>query len=88
LDCPPIACPDRMKAKEHRVPLSSRALAILLDNSDLRTSDYLPDGKAGDSLSNMAMTEVPAAHRPRRYTVLPLDFPRLERTKFPSEVAR
>jgi integrase len=41
------------------VPLSSRVLAIFLDNSDLRTSDYLfPDGKAGKPRSNMAMTEV------------------------------
>jgi integrase len=32
---------DRMKAgKEHRVPLSSRALAILRDEHEVRTSDY------------------------------------------------
>jgi predicted PolB exonuclease-like 3'-5' exonuclease len=50
---------DRMKAhKEHRVPLSPRALAILRDN-DAARSDYLfPGGKASKPLSNMAMTEV------------------------------
>jgi integrase len=49
---------DRMKAgREHRVPLSSPALAILRDEHDLRTSDYVfPGGKRGKSLSNMAMT--------------------------------
>jgi len=51
---------DRMKAvREHRVPLSIRALAILRDEHDVRTSDYVfPGGKAGKPLSNMAMTEV------------------------------
>jgi integrase len=51
---------DRMKArKEHRVPLSPRALAILSDEHDVRTSDYVfPGGKAGKSLSSMAMAEV------------------------------
>jgi len=51
---------ERMKAgKDHRVPLSSRALAILRDEHDVRTSGYVfPGGKAGKPLSNMAMTEV------------------------------
>jgi integrase len=51
---------DRMKAgKEHRVPLSSRALAILRDEHDVRNSDCVfPGGKTGKPLSNMAMTEV------------------------------
>ena len=49
----------RMKAsKDHRVPLSSRALAILRDHDDVQNSEYLfPGGKAGKPLSNMAMTE-------------------------------
>jgi len=51
---------DRMKAgREHRVPLTPRALAIARDNADVQNSDYLfPGGKAGKPLSNMAMTEV------------------------------
>ena len=38
---------DRMKAgKDHRVPLSSRALAILRDNADLQKAEYLfPGGR-------------------------------------------
>jgi integrase len=51
---------DRMKAgREHRVPLSARALAIL-EAPDLRTAEspfLFPGGKQGEPLSNMAMTE-------------------------------
>lgn len=45
----------RMKSgKEYRVPMSPRALAILRDEHDMRTSDYVfPGGKAGKPLSNM-----------------------------------
>jgi integrase len=53
---------ERMKAgKEHRVPLSGRALVILREAESARTlgSNYVfPGGKAGKPLSNMAMTEV------------------------------
>jgi integrase len=53
---------ERMKAvKEHRVPLSARALAVLRDAESARTggTDYVfPGGKVGKPLSNMAMTEV------------------------------
>ncbi len=53
---------ERMKAgKEHRVPLSSRALAILRDATALQTGDdqfVFPGGKRGKPLSNMAMTAV------------------------------
>jgi integrase len=55
---------DRMKArKEHRVPLSSRALAILREMQPLRHGDdaecfVFPGGKHGRPLSNTAMTEV------------------------------
>jgi integrase len=55
---------ERMKArKEHRVPLSSRAMAILRQMQPLRHGDdpdcfVFPGGKHGRSLSNMAMTEV------------------------------
>jgi integrase len=83
---------DRMKAgKEHRVPLSSRALAILRDDHDLRTSDYVfPGGKTGKPLSNMAMTEV--LRRMGRGDITVHGFRSTfrdwaaERTNFPSEV--
>jgi integrase len=82
----------RMKAgKEHRVPLSSRALAILRDAHDLRTADCVfPGGKAGKPLSNMAMTEV--LRRMGRGDVTVHGFRSTlrdwaaERTNFPSEV--
>jgi integrase len=47
----------RMKAgKEHRVPLSDAALAILEKMSEQRTGDYVfPGAAAGRSLSNMAL---------------------------------
>ena len=52
----------RMKAKrEHRVPLSGRVLAILAERESARGAEdkfIFPGGKAGKSLSNMAMTEV------------------------------
>jgi integrase len=83
---------ERMKAgKEHRVPLSSRALAILRDEHDVRTSDYVfAGGKAGRPLSNMAMTEV--LRRMGRGDVTVHGFRSTfrdwaaERTNFPSEV--
>ncbi len=47
----------RMKAKkEHRVPLSSRAAAIIAELSEARTSEFVfPGQKQGKPLSNMAM---------------------------------
>jgi integrase len=51
----------RMKAgREHRVPLSTGALAVLAEASKLRTkkdqdSPVFPGGKAGKALSNMAL---------------------------------
>jgi integrase len=82
----------RMKAgKEHRVPLSSRSLAILRDEHDVRTSDHVfPGGKAGKPLSNMAMTEV--LRRMGRGDITVHGFRSTfrdwaaERTNFPSEV--
>ena len=83
---------ERMKAgKEHRVPLSSRALTILRDEDNVRTSDYVfPGGKAGKPLSNMAMTEV--LRRMGRNDITVHGFRSTfrdwaaERTNFPSEV--
>ena len=83
---------ERMKAgKEHRVPLSPRALAILKDEQEVRTSDYVfPGGKAGKPLSNMAMTEV--LRRMGRGDITVHGFRSTfrdwaaERTNFPSEV--
>lgn len=51
---------ERMKAKkEHRVPLSERARAILAEMEPMRTSGFIfPGAKAGKGLSNMAMTNV------------------------------
>ena len=48
---------ERMKAgKEHRVPLSARAIAIVKELQSLRTSAFVfPGIKAGRPLSNMAM---------------------------------
>jgi integrase len=49
---------ERMKAgKEHRVPLSDAALAILEDLQRVRHGDFVfPGGRAGRPISNMAMT--------------------------------
>ena len=53
---------ERMKAgKEHRKPLSSRALSIVRDAADRETNDdafIFSGGKKGKPLSNMAMTAV------------------------------
>jgi integrase len=85
---------ERMKARrEHRVPLSGRALAILRDAESTRTpgADYVfPGGKAGKPLSNMAMTEV--LRRMGRGDITVHGFRSTfrdwaaERTNFPSEV--
>jgi integrase len=83
---------DRMKAgRDHRVPISSRALEILRHEHDLRTSDYVfPGGKAGKPLSNMAMTEV--LRRMGRGNITVHGFRSTfrdwaaERTNFPNEV--
>ena len=49
---------ERMKAKRaHRIPLSERALAILLEMQQIKTNDYIfPGTKNG--LSNMAMLQL------------------------------
>ncbi len=51
---------ERMKAgKEHRVPLSPRAVAIIREIEKARKGDYVfPGGKEGKPLSNMAMLEL------------------------------
>jgi integrase len=50
----------RMKAgREHRVPLSGSAVAILEEMQKIRESDFVfPGGKRGKPLSNMAMLAV------------------------------
>jgi integrase len=85
---------ERMKAgREHRVPLSTRALAILREAEATRISgaEYVfPGGKAGKPLSNMAMTEV--LRRMGRGDITVHGFRSTfrdwaaERTSFPSEV--
>jgi integrase len=85
---------ERMKAgKEHRVPLSGRALSILDETRRTRTSDsryIFPGGKAGQPLSNMAMTEV--LRRMGRTGITVHGFRSTfrdwaaERTNFPNEV--
>ncbi len=47
----------RMKAgREHRVPLSTRATAIIKEMADIRQSEFLfPGGKRGRALSQMAL---------------------------------
>lgn len=51
---------ERMKAgREHRVPLSDSATAIIKSMSSIRMSDYIfPGARHGRGLSNMAMTLV------------------------------
>ena len=57
---------NRMKAgREHRVPLSARAIEILSEAAKLRESDdanaYLfPSSRRGQPLSNMAFKQLPA----------------------------
>jgi integrase len=86
---------ERMKAgKEHRVPLSAPALAILRDaegNRPFVGSDYVfAGGKPGKPLSNMAMIEV--LRRMTRADITVHGFRSTfrdwaaERTSFPSEV--
>jgi integrase len=57
---------DRMKGgKEHRVPLSDRAVKILRDLPREKSSPYVfPGGKAKAPLSNMAMLELVRGMRP------------------------
>jgi integrase len=85
---------ERMKAgKEHRVPLSARALAIVDAMKPLRgaTRFLFPGGKQGKPLSNMAMTEV--LRRMGRGDITVHGFRSTfrdwaaERTEFPNEVA-
>jgi integrase len=49
--------PGRMKAsREHRIPLSPHAVAILAELRKIRVSDFVfPGGRAGQPISNMAM---------------------------------
>jgi integrase len=85
---------ERMKAgKEHRVPLSGRALAILGEAQSARMPEsryVFPGGKAGKPLSNMAMTEV--LRRMERGDITVHGFRSTfrdwaaERTNFPNEV--
>jgi integrase len=52
-----IVSADRMKAgREHRVPLSNAALAIVEKMAAIRAGEYVfPGGKAGRPMSNMAL---------------------------------
>jgi integrase len=60
----------RMKAgKEHRVPLSPTALAIVVDLHEVRTSDYVFPGHAkGKPLSNMAFAQQLQRMKVHQYT--------------------
>lgn len=71
---------NRMKAgKEHRVPLSQAALALLGEKRNADKLIFESEIKPGKPISDMSMTAVlrrmkkRGHHRPR----LPLDFPRL-----------
>src|SRR5262249_19752800 len=88
--------PERMKAgKEHRVPLSARALAILNEAKTARTSEsqfVFPGGRRGKPLSNMAMAKVLQRMGHDDITVHGFrstfrDWA-AERTNFPSEVVQ
>jgi integrase len=84
---------DRMKAgKEHRVPLSAPALAILEDLAKVRESDFVfPGGRHGRPISNMAM--LMTLRRMKRDDLTAHGFRSsfrdwaAERTTFPAEVA-
>jgi integrase len=84
---------ERMKAgKEHRVPLSEPALAILRDMEKLRDGDFVfPGGKAQRPLSNMAL--LTTLRRMKRTDVTAHGFRSTfrdwvaEQTNFPHEVA-
>ena len=55
LDCRP----DRMKThRQHRVPLSEEALAVLQRSRGLDAEFVFPGQKRGKGLSNMAMTQL------------------------------
>jgi integrase len=83
----------RMKAgREHRVPLSAAAVAILEEMKQIRESDFVfPGGKKGKPLSNMAMLAV--LKRMDRGELTAHGFRSsfrdwaAERTNFPHEVA-
>lgn len=62
---------DRMKAgKEHRVPLSDRALSIVTDLSQAKVSDYIFAGqKKGRPLSGMSMQMLMRRMKADAYTV-------------------
>ncbi len=85
---------ERMKAgKEHRVPLSDAALAILADLAKVRQSDFVfPGGRSDRPISNMAMTMT--LRRMARGDLTVHGFRSTfrdwaaERTNFPREVAR
>lgn len=84
---------ERMKAdKEHRVPLSDMAMAILEEMKSIVHSDYIfPGGKAKRPLSNMAFLQL--LKRMERRDLTGHGFRSTfrdwaaERTQFPSEVA-
>ena len=83
----------RMKSeRDHRVPLSDRALEILASLPREKDNPYVFIGaRKGKGLSNMAMLEVAARHgRQRLYRAwLPLELPRLVRRadQYPRELA-
>src|SRR5262249_30671620 len=82
--------------REHRIPLSARALAILQEMQALRHASVadgfvFPGGKPGKPLSNMAMTELLRRMNHADITVHGFrssfrDWA-AERTNFPAEVA-
>jgi integrase len=84
---------DRMKGgREHRVPLSDAALAILKEMAKVREGNFVfPGGRAGQPLSNMAM--LMAQRRMGRGDLTAHGFRSsfrdwaAERTGFPAEVA-
>ena len=84
---------DRMKAgKEHRVPLSDAALAIVAELAEHRQGDFVfPGGVPGKPLCNMAMLQLVKKRMKRDIT--PHGFRSsfrdwaAERTNFPAEVA-
>ena len=74
---------DRMKAgREHRVPLSPRALRIVTDLENGRTSDFVFSRREGRSplIGDVARNGAPSDEGRRRHSAwLPIELPRLDR---------
>ena len=75
----------RMKTgREHRVPLSARAIAILKEMAKIRHNEFVfPGNKEGRSIARMVLLNLVNRLAPGRYRArLPLDLSGLERRSY------